>query len=287
MDQQTNATATATEHSVPLRPAPVLPSRIDRPEDLVSALHDFAPAEVRKLLLAAGPGEWKKWMPQFYRQWGALDGAAAIKSALEEENALVSRAAGAVLDAWAESDLPAAQAWVESAPSGRAQVSFANIVIKSIESPREAATWLAQLNPDAVSNLSDAVSRISQRWIAVDPLAALNWLSSRPEDKMREKALMQTFFQWSKTNPEAASGFLAQLDPQEAFYSLAAEGLARAISVTDAEGALAWADQVDHAQRERSGLDNMLLIGAKASLGEPTRAYDGEIVESAPSPLSQ
>lgn len=257
--------------------------RIDSARNLGAALAEFAPEDVRQHLIDAEPGQWKKWMPLFYREWGKLDGSAAMKAALAEENALVSRAAGAVLKAWADTDISAARKWVEATPRGRAQMQFANIVINSMESPRDAAEWLAHLNPDKVSNLPDVVSRIAQRWISTEPLAALNWLGSIPDEAMREAATMEAFFGWSKRSPEEASGFLAQLAPDEQFYSLAAEGLARAISVTDAEGALAWADQVTPSQRERSGLDNALLFGAQTLLRDENA--DDEPVEAPPTPV--
>ncbi|MEZ5323647.1 MAG: hypothetical protein R3F19_01060 [Verrucomicrobiales bacterium] len=260
-----------------------IPKRIDSARNLTAALAEFAPEDVRQHLIDAEPGQWKKWMPLFYREWGRLDGSAAMKAALSEENALVSRAAGAVLKAWAESDISEAQQWVEATPKGRAQMQFANIVINSMESPRDAAEWLAQLNPDKVSNLPDVVSRIAQRWISTEPLAALNWLGSIPDEEMREAATIEAFFVWSKRSPEEASGFLAQLAPEEQFYSLAAEGLARAISVTDAEGALAWADQVTPTQRERSRLDNALLFAAQTLLRDENA--DDEPVEAPPTPV--
>ncbi|MDA0812022.1 MAG: hypothetical protein O3C21_06505 [Verrucomicrobia bacterium] len=260
------------------------PKRIDDARNLSVALAEFAPEDVRRHLMESEPGQWQKWMPSFYREWGKLDGKAAMQSALAEQNELVSRAAGAVLKAWAEADIAAAQQWVELTPKGRAQIQFAGIVINNIESPRDAAEWLAQLNPENVSNLSDIVSRIGVRWISTEPLSALSWLSSMPDEKMREAATMQTFFQWSKQDPEVASAFLAQLDPEEQFYSLAAEGLSRAISMTDAEGALAWADQVTSSQRARSGLDDALLFGTQTLLRDTTDDSD-EPVESPPSPL--
>jgi hypothetical protein len=274
----------AVENERTARETNRLPKRIDDTRNLSEALAEFAPEDVRKHLMESEPGQWGKWMPAFYREWGKLDGNAAMQSAVAEENALVSRAAGAVLKAWAKVDVSAAQQWVDSTPKGRAQMQFAGIVINSIESPRDAAEWLAHLNPENVSNLSDIVSRIGVRWISKEPLAALIWLESMADEKMRETATMQTFFQWSKQDPEAASAFLAQLDPREPFYSLAAEGLARAISMTDAEGALAWADQITPSQRARSGLDDALLFGAQTLLRD-TDNNSGEAVQSPPSPV--
>lgn len=276
----------AAAETIEITKARELPA-INDSDGLSVAMQDFPAEDIRAKLMMQGTAVWRKWMPSFYTTWGQLDGEAAIESALAEENSLRSRAAGAVLSAWSRTDLPAAQNWVHTLPTGRAQVTFANIVIRNMESPRDAATWLSQLNPEAVSNLSDVVSQIGRRWINEDPGAALSWLVSMPDESMREKATMRTFFQWAKTDPESASEFLAQMDPAESFYSLAAEGLARAVSVIDAEGALAWAEQVDPERRDHSGLYETILSGAREALGQPANTFDGETVESAPSPLAR
>ncbi len=88
-----------------------------------------------------------------------------------------------------------------------------------------------------------AAKQVFQVWGALDPHAALAWLTPQPDAALRRSALMGTMHGWTKYDDWAASQWLAA-QPRGVERDLATRQFVRAVGEVNPESAWTWAAEI-------------------------------------------
>jgi hypothetical protein len=146
----------------------------------------------------------------------------------------------------------AAIAWAESLPTGKR-----NDVLK-LNAFRRVAGALAQDNREAATAFTlkyydspygrDLPSWVGRRWSFYEPELALEWLSTLPEGKNRDKGVEDTFLKWDQRDRESLMDWASQQDLEAEWFQPALSHYARRVSLTDINKGLELAGYVHHPQ---------------------------------------
>ncbi len=142
---------------------------------------------------------------------GGRDPAAAAQwVGTQIGNEYASRAARLVVADWLPTDPDAALAWMEALPAeGNPGQAFTWGYMRWLESDRAAAEAWLRATP-LTPLLFGAASRYARRLAAESPDAALAWCEGIADAKEREECLVGVGAVWYRSDPKAASDWLAQ-----------------------------------------------------------------------------
>lgn len=155
----------------------------------------------------------KGLLAQLFERWGELDPVAALKYAQGLDNPAESRRGmEAALSAWAESDLPAAEAWVSQLASGVQKNSLTKILIaeQATHDPRGALERAKSLQMHWGTAMP-LVDRIFGEWVQRDPRDAGQVASQLPGGTLRDDALSLIAARWAVSDPVAATNWAYSL----------------------------------------------------------------------------
>jgi len=181
------------------------------------------------------------------RQWASADPAAALAYAKETPARLRGRAQVAAYGAWAENDAAAALESIANLDVGM-QKSFIPAVFKgwARRDPEGAARYALSLEDSALlSKIHQGIAvGFLAEWGTQDPTFAVEWAVRAFPPEIQQHVLPQLYSRWAKSNPEQAAYHALLLNEELFAGKMSVIGtILRQWSESDADAALAWADQ--------------------------------------------
>ena len=134
------------------------------------------------------------------------EAAAIWASSLGPE--VMKRAAGSIVDQWAETDLNAAKAWVDSQPDEVIAASGPQLIENIIEDEdiSTATAWLSRFEGNPA--FDDSVRTLVYRSMSQEPTTAADWIMKLSSDRDQERTFHRVLGGWMQKDKEAAMGYI-------------------------------------------------------------------------------
>ena len=134
------------------------------------------------------------------------EAAAIWASSLGPE--VMKRAAGSIVDQWAETDLDAAKAWVDGQPDEVIAASGPQLIENIIEDEdiSTATAWLSRFEGNPA--FDDSVRTLVYRSMSQEPTTAADWIMKLSSDRDQERTFHRVLGGWMQKDKEAAMGYI-------------------------------------------------------------------------------
>lgn len=177
----------------------------------------------------------------------------ADQSNASGENAAAGRdVARTLADIWGTSDPAAAARWIDTLPTGPAQVEAASTLaaVWATSDIEAAVAWTTTLSNAALQE--SMVTHLGTTWGAIEPDRALAWLDTLPPH-VSSQGIAGAFNSWAATDPVGLADWITQL-PASPRNDLARRSLGDVISEQDPLAALELAAGISNPIQQKEVL---------------------------------
>ena len=170
---------------------------------------------------------------------------------------------GAVVGAWADTNLKAAVAWVDRLPEGNdKRNAVLSVAVELSRSEPETALDLVCRLPVSRER-DDLIAYAAAQWATLDPSKASTWAVDVAEGPLRERLLAMIATAWGDQDPVAAASLALDTLPPGKPQSDAVVGIVQRWTQQNPESASAWVSAFPEGELRNVVVENFIKLWAQ------------------------